>query len=1154
MLEIQAGVRYVSPASSGTGNGSSWTNASSDLQLMINQSNAGDTIWVAAGTYKPIRPANNLNTVSITDQNNAFVLKANVKIFGGFGGFETNIMQRSWSLYITTLSGNNYYHHVVISAGNVGYACLDGFTITDGTAYAGGNVSVNGYTIYERYGGGVYSIGSSPILDNLIIDGNSAEQGGGMYNKSSSPVITNTTISGNNATWGAGMLNHDYSSPTLTNVVISGNSASSIGGAMDNWDSSPTLTNVVVKGNYAGTAGGGILNQNSSPTLTNVLISGNSTGIIGIGGGMYNTLSSSPLLTNVTVSGNKAGSSGGGISNDSNSMFTIRNGIIWGNTAGNSSNNVYNPNSSSTFLPIFYYSLVQSQNGGMGSGWDSSLGIDGSNNLPTNANPLFVSPVSASTAPTTTGDYRLQGTSPAIDKGNDLFLTITTDLEGNPRISGCGTDLGAYELQRPVVLATMNHNTNYTICHNDTATIVLSLGGVAPWQLVYTKDYGISFDTIKSIANSTFIWKVSPSTSTTYQFVEIRDYYCVVSINNNIQVNILPNTTVSNTITNDTLCHGEKTTEIGFSGDADIYVWWSSDTINGIPTDTIIGNFSQYTVLNNGHSALTTKITVLPKYIYYQYNHVCKGKDTSFFITVLPNPTNSNIPANDTLCSGEKTQSVVFSGVATSFEWSANGGIINGIPTGSQTGNFGEYIVVNKENKIVTSFIILKAKYTNNAKTCVKTDTFSITVFPDLSLTNLLFDDTLCSNEQTKAIVFSGNASMYEWTATGAVFGLPIGMQTGNFGEYSVENNSNTPLTSLVTITPKYTENGKTCVGKDTNFSITVFPKLRLTNVLSADTLCDNEQTQAIVFAGNADHYEWTATEGVSGIPPSGTDNFGAYTVKNNTSKRTKSLIEVIPTMKIGSKECEGTSQNFEIAVNPAVKIESLIANSQLLCAGDELKIEANVVGEDIVYQWYKDGNALIGAQNNNFSVLSVSKINSGKYYVEVSSICGTVKSNSININTEGENILVEKWDDVIFVDNSSQQFAGYQWYKGKKILNGATEQFYQEIGGLNGCYSVELRLVTGGNAHSCERCAYKTTKSEISIYPNPTTGKLTIAPSNSPSGGEQPTIEIYDVVGQKVNYQLSIINYQLSIDISHLANGMYFLKVDGKTVKIIKN
>ena len=55
-LNTQAIVRYVRPTVAGLGDGSSWTNASADLQLMINNSAAGDTIWVAEGTYLPLPP------------------------------------------------------------------------------------------------------------------------------------------------------------------------------------------------------------------------------------------------------------------------------------------------------------------------------------------------------------------------------------------------------------------------------------------------------------------------------------------------------------------------------------------------------------------------------------------------------------------------------------------------------------------------------------------------------------------------------------------------------------------------------------------------------------------------------------------------------------------------------------------------------------------------------------------------------------------------------------------------------------------------------------------------------------------------------------------------------------------------------------------
>src|SRR5262249_25912142 len=54
----------------------------------------------------------------------------------------------------------------------------------------------------------------------------------------------------------------------------------------------------------------------------------------------------------------------------------------------------------------------------------------------TNA-PLFVDAAN--------GNFRLQLDSPCINAGNNEYVSSSTDLEGNPRISGGTVDMGAYE-------------------------------------------------------------------------------------------------------------------------------------------------------------------------------------------------------------------------------------------------------------------------------------------------------------------------------------------------------------------------------------------------------------------------------------------------------------------------------------------------------------------------------------------------------------------------------------------------------------------------------------------------------------------------------------------------------------------------------------
>ncbi len=276
-VNLTAAVRYVKQG--GTGNGSTWGNASGDLQAMINASGAGDQVWVAAGTYS----------------NGLFVMKNGVEILGGFPNTgNPGLGARNWIAHVTTLSGGSNVIRNVFTIGSplIGTAVLDGFTIT------GSNGDVHG---------------------------------GGMYNIYASPTVRNCVFSGNTALQGAGMWNENSSSPTVTNCVFSGNFCDGpglqYGAGMGNRSSSPTVTNCLFINNVAGSWGSGMYNdENSDPLVLNCTFSGNTSNI---GSAIYNRYAGcNPTIKNCIIWGND-----GGITDDGASS-TVTYSIVQGGFAG----------------------------------------------------------------------------------------------------------------------------------------------------------------------------------------------------------------------------------------------------------------------------------------------------------------------------------------------------------------------------------------------------------------------------------------------------------------------------------------------------------------------------------------------------------------------------------------------------------------------------------------------------------------------------------------------------------------------------------------------------------------------------------------------------------------------------------------------------
>lgn len=438
---------YVSAAATGANNGTSWTNAYTDLQTALIAAASGTTIEVGQGTYKP---------TSSTDRTISFELKIGVSIYGGYAGTgQSNPDARSVWLYPTILSGDigtqgdnadNSYH--VVTANNTdSTALLDGFTITKGNATGSSNNNDEGGGIFEIFGnatindctisanassdsgGGVTNIYSSPTFTNCTISGNTAgARGGGLYDYQSTPTLTDCTISTNTAHEGGGISNKKSSDPVISQCTLSGNTATA-GGAISNYsNSSPELTDCILTGNMA-TEGAGAWNSlNSSPTLVNCVISGNTA--TSAGGGVFSEFTSNPALINCTLSGNSA-EYGGAVYNNSNASATLTNSILWGDTASNSGNEIGSGEAGTNTTNVSFSDVEGGTNG-----------VD--NNIV--ADPEFIRAVGAN-GPTDFGDLQIADSSPAVNAGSNAAIPngVTTDLAGNTRIIRTTVDMGAYE-------------------------------------------------------------------------------------------------------------------------------------------------------------------------------------------------------------------------------------------------------------------------------------------------------------------------------------------------------------------------------------------------------------------------------------------------------------------------------------------------------------------------------------------------------------------------------------------------------------------------------------------------------------------------------------------------------------------------------------
>lgn len=494
----------------GTGTGASWSNAFGNLQDAIAASNAGDQIWIAQGVYTPPNTGDRLIS---------FVLKPNVRIYGGFAGTETALTQRDSTLATrrTILSGevqgdgtdnNNVYNVVSIKDLNEP-VYLNSLVITKGYGEEIGGNSIPS----ESFGAAINVYYATAYLDHLEVTGNTAMWGGGMFIFESTVIANNIRVKQNKSKIFGGGIAIDYiagqpekktfvsikNADISENESISGTSFGIGGGIFARGRSNGSVNDTIILDNtklksntaalYGGGAylesatfllsrleitankatdffGGGLFFDGSGLRIAHDLLIANNTasGFNGIGAGIFASGPGKTRLINVTMANNTASVHADQIYADAE-MY-LQNCIIDSVSNGISDIGKHtHPD-----VPTKYVEFKNCLLGGHIPGYF----INGGANIE-GTSPGFVS----------SGNYQLSQTSPAIDAGNNSFRTVSYagDLIGNPRIDNSIVDRGAYEFQSqgPNSVAVAKNDLRLDVFPNpanDFATIVFKSGPV----------------------------------------------------------------------------------------------------------------------------------------------------------------------------------------------------------------------------------------------------------------------------------------------------------------------------------------------------------------------------------------------------------------------------------------------------------------------------------------------------------------------------------------------------------------------------------------------------------------------------------------------------------------------------------------------------
>ncbi len=224
-----------------------------------------------------------------------------------------------------------------------------------------------------------------------------------------------------------------------------------------------------------------------------------------------------------------------------------------------------------------------------------------------------------------------------------------------------------------------------------------------------------------------------------------------------------------------------------------------------------------------------------------------------------------------------------------------------------------------------------------------------------------------------------------------------------------------------------------------------------------------------------------------------------------------------------------------EVTVN-VVSVEFVETTFMPVNCGEDVVVTFNIISgnQNANYVIYENGSAIAsGTVVANQVVIPDGLLSEGTHHLTlVIDGCSFDITVVIPVNSEtsgifGNNLMEIRWDDVVIINlnaNPRYNIVGFQWYKNNVLIPGAIYKNYQEVGGLNGYYSVELTVIDTQTGETltfitCPRLF--NTVSGMKVYPVPANVEqvITVELDMTAEELDGAVLDIFDATGKLINH-----------------------------------